>query len=141
MFMKNILSRRICLTLSNYSKNSKFFDETNKKITGKVKDEFGWVIGNEFVGLKSKMYFIKKIDGKEYNIAKGESIATEFDKFKVVLFNEKLLDTKWKEFKVKNKLGTYEIGKISLSCFDDKIYVLDDRICMLAYFHKVSVTR
>ena len=92
--MKNILSRRICLTLSNYSKNSKFFDETNKKITGKVKDEFGGVIGNEFVGLKSKMYFIKKIDGKEYNIAKGESIATEFDKFKVVLFNEKLLDTK-----------------------------------------------
>ena len=41
----------------------------------------------------------------------------------------------------KHKLGTYEIGKISLSCFDDKRYVLDDRICMLAYFHKVSVTR
>ena len=39
-----------------------------------------------------------------------------------------------------HKLGTYEINKISLSCFDDKRYVLDDRICALAYFHKDSVT-
>ena len=39
-----------------------------------------------------------------------------------------------------NKLGTYEIDKISLSCFDDKRYVLDDGIHRLAYFHKDSVT-
>ena len=53
---------------------------------------------------------------------------------------EKILDTKWKELKIKNKLGTYEIDKISLSCFDDKIYVLHDGIRTLAYFHKDSVT-
>ena len=40
----------------------------------------------------------------------------------------------------KYKLGTYEIDKISLSCFDDKRYVLDDGIHTLAYFHKDSVT-
>ena len=69
------------------------------------------------------------------------SIATEFDKFKDVLFNKKLLDTKWKEFKVKkDKLGTYEIDKISLSCFNDKRYVLDDGIYTLSYFHKNTVT-
>ena len=28
----------------------------------------------------------------------------------------------------KHKLGTYEINKISFSCFDDKRYVLDDGI-------------
>ena len=28
----------------------------------------------------------------------------------------------------KHTLGTYEINKISLSCFDDKRYVLDDKI-------------
>ena len=40
----------------------------------------------------------------------------------------------------KHKLGTYEIGKISLSCFDNKRNVLDDGIYTLAYFHKNSVT-
>ena len=69
-------------------------DETNKKFIGKMKDEFGGVIVVEFVGLKSKMYSVKKIDGKDYNTAKGVSIATEFDKFKDVLFMNKLLDTK-----------------------------------------------
>ena len=52
-----------------------------------MKDEFGGVIVNEFVGLKSKMYSIKKI-GKESNTAKGVSIPTEFNKFKDVLFNK-----------------------------------------------------
>ena len=36
----------------------------------------------------------------------------------------------------KHKMGTYEINKISLSVFDDKIFVLDDGIHTLAYFHK-----
>ena len=107
-----------------------------------MKNEFGGVIVIEFVGIKSKMYSMKKIDGKEYYTRKGVSIATAFDKFKDVLFNEKIIRHKRKRIQSKkHKLGTYEIGKISLSCFDDKRYVLDDRICMLAYFHKVSVTR
>ena len=50
--------------LSNYSKDLKFFDETNKKVIGKMKDEFGGVIVSEFVGLKPKIYSMKKIDGK-----------------------------------------------------------------------------
>ena len=126
---------------SNYSKDSKFFNETNKKVIGKMKDEFGGVIIIEFVGLKSKMYSIKKIDGKEYNTAKGVSIATEFDKFKDVLFNKKIIRHKMKRIQSKkHKLGTYGIGKISLSCFGDKRYVLDDGIYTFSYFHKNSVT-
>ena len=39
----------------------------------------------------------------------------------------------------RHKLGTYEIYKISLSCFDDKRYVLDDEIHTLAYFYKDSI--
>ena len=42
--------------------------------------------------------------------------------------------------KKKHKLGTYEIDKISLSCFDDKSNVLDDGIYTLSYFHENSVT-
>ena len=36
----------------------------------------------------------------------------------------------------KRKLGTYEIKKISLSSFDHKRFVLDDKFHTLAYFHK-----
>ena len=36
----------------------------------------------------------------------------------------------------KHKMGTYEIHKISLSCFDDKRSVLDDGVNTLAYFQK-----
>ena len=46
---------------SNYSKDSKFFDDAYKKVIGKMKDTFDRVIATEFVGLKSKMYSIKKL--------------------------------------------------------------------------------
>ena len=36
----------------------------------------------------------------------------------------------------KHKIGTYEIDKISLSCFDDKRFVLDNGVHTSAYFHK-----
>ena len=36
----------------------------------------------------------------------------------------------------KHKIGTYEINKISLPCFDEKRFILDDGIDTLAYFHK-----
>ena len=78
---------------------------------------------------------------KECNTAKGVSIATEFDKFKDVLFNKKIIKHKMKRIQSKkHKLGTYEVDKISLSCFDDNRYVLHDGICTLSYFHKDSVT-
>ena len=63
-----------------------------------MKDEFGGVIIIEFVGLKSKMYSIKKVDGKEHNTAKAVSIATEFDKFKDVLTNKKVIGKMKDEF-------------------------------------------
>ena len=52
-----------------------------------MKNEFGGIIVSEFVGLKSKTYSIKKIDGKKHNTAKAVSIATEFNED--VLFNKK----------------------------------------------------
>ena len=122
---------------SNYSKDSKFFDETNKKVIGKMKDESEGKIIDEFVGLKSKMYSMKNIDGKESNTAKGVNIATEFNEFKDTLFNKKIIRHKMRRIQgKKHKMGTYEINKISLSCFDDKRFVLNDGIHTLAYFYK-----
>ena len=86
-----------------------------------MKDEKEAKINDEFVGLKSKMYSIKNIDGKESNLAKGVNIATEFNEFKDTLFNKKILRHKMRRIQTKkHKLGTYEINKISLLCFDDK---------------------
>ena len=45
---------------SNYSKDSTIYDDTNKKVIGKMKDEYGGAIIDQFIGLKSKMYSIKK---------------------------------------------------------------------------------
>ena len=114
---------------SNYSEDSKFYEDANKNVNGKMKDEYGRVIIGEFVGLKSKMYSIKKIDGSESSTAKGVNIATEFNEFKDVLFNKKIIRHKMKRIQAKKH-------KISLSCFDDKRFVLDDGVHTLAYFHK-----
>ena len=83
------------------------------------------------------MYSMKNIDGKESNTAKGVKIVTDFNKFKDTLFNKKTIRHKMKRTQgKKHKIGTYEINKISLSVFDDKRFVLNDGIHMLAYSHK-----
>ena len=119
---------------SNYSKDSELYDHTNKKVIGKMKVEYGGAIIDQFIGLKSKMYSIKKINGSESS--KGVNIVTEFNEFKDVLFNKKVIRHKMKRIQAKkNKIGTYEI-EVSLSYFDDKRYVLDDGVNTLVYFHK-----
>ena len=102
-----------------------------------MKDESeGRTIG-EFVELKSKMYSMKNIDGKESNMAKGVNIATWFNKLKDTLFNKKIIRHKMRRIQgKKHKIGTYKINKISLSVFDDKRFVLNDGIDTLAYFQK-----
>ena len=80
---------------------------------------------------------MKNIDGKESNKAKEVNIATEFNKFKDTFFNKKIIRYKMRRIQSKrHKIGTYEINKISLSCFDDKRFVLNNGIYTLAYFYK-----
>ena len=65
------------------------------------------------------------------------NIATEFNEFKDALFNKNIIRHKTKRIQAKkHKIGTYEIDKISLSCFDNKRFALDDGVNTLAYFHK-----
>ena len=85
----------------------------------------------------SKMYSMNNIDSEESHRAKGVNVATEFNEFKDTLFNKKVVKHKMRKIQgKKHKIGTYEVYKISLSCFDDKRFVLDDGIHTLAYFHK-----
>ena len=51
------------------------------------------------------------------------------------IFNEKIIRHKMKRIQSKkHRLGTYKIDKISLSCFDDKRYVLDGGIYTFGLF-------
>ena len=86
--MKSFLSGKIYLTIVIIQKIQKIFEETNKKVIGKMKDEFDGVIVDDFDGLKSEMYLRKKAGGKECNTAKEVSAATELNKFKDVLYSQ-----------------------------------------------------
>ena len=83
------------------------------------------------------MNSMKNINGKESNTAKGVNIATEFNEYKYILLHKKVIwDKMRRTHSRKHKTGAYEVNKISLLYFDDKRYILDDGIEMLAYFHK-----
>ena len=123
----------------SFSKNSKFYDSQNETVIGKMKDEYKGILIIKFVGLKSKMHSMLSDYGKESNTQKGINTSTEFNEFKDTLFNKKIIRHKMKIIQSKkHKIGTYKINKISLLCFDDKRFDLDDGIHALAYFRKDS---
>ena len=49
-------SNKEMFDFSNYSTKSKYYDNSNKLVIGKMKDETGGIAIEEFVGLKPKMY-------------------------------------------------------------------------------------
>ena len=52
---------------------------------------------------------------------------------------KKIIRHKMRRIQAKNhKIGTYEVDEVSLPCYDDKRFVLNDGIHTLAYFHKDS---
>ena len=96
---------------SHYSRDSKFFDLANKKVISKMKDEFIGKIISESVGLKSKMYSLVYVDGKENKIAKGvnQSVVRgiRHKEFVDVLFGRKLMRHRMKRIQSKlHRTGT-----------------------------------
>ena len=122
---------------SGYPKDSVYYCDLNKKVLGKMKDEFNGVKIDEFVGLKSKMYSLIARNDKEVNKGKGVNLKLRHKEYVDVLFNKRVVRHKMKRIQSNlHEIGTYDINKIGLSCFDDKRYVLDDGINTLVYFHK-----
>ena len=76
---------------SDYPLGSKFFDPVNKKIIGKMKDEFKGKIISEFASLKSKMYSLISEDDEEVTQAKGVNKKIRHKEFVSVLFNKKVM--------------------------------------------------
>ena len=125
--------------LSGYPKDSVYYDSSNKKVLDEMKDELNGVKIIEFVRLKSKMYSLIAANDKEVNKAKGVNQKLRHKEYFDVMFGRKVVRQEMKRIQSKShKIGTYNLNKILLSCFDDKRHVLDDGINTLAYFHKGS---
>ena len=71
---------------SGYSEDSVYYDDTNKKVLGKMKDEFNGNKIDKFVGLKSKMYSLISGDW-EVNKEKGVNVKLKHKKYVDLLFN------------------------------------------------------
>ena len=125
----------------DYPENSQYFNKTNKKVIGKFKDEVAGIPITEFVGLRSKMYsYIKDNDtgGKTAKGIKKNVIKKNIhhEDYKNVLFNNKQIHHEMKTIRSeKHQLGSFELNKISLSCFDDKRYIHNDGITSYSYGH------
>ena len=79
---------------SAYPKNSVYFDDSNKKTLGKLKDEFNGVKIDEFVGLKSNMYSLIAENYLEVNKAKAVNLKLKHKEYFDVLFGKKVKNIK-----------------------------------------------
>ena len=87
---------------SGYPKDSLYYDNSKKKVLGKMKHELNEDKIDEFVGSKSKMYSLIGSGGKEINKAKGVNLKLRHKEYADVLFNKKI---KHSDFKTNQKLN------------------------------------
>ena len=126
---------------SDYNKKSPFYFDHNKKVIGKFKDEAAGIPVTEFVGLRSKMYSYTLDNKQSKRTAKGikKNIIKNnlsHDNYKKVLLSEEQIHHSMKTIRsMKHQLSSYELNKISLSCFDDKRYIHENGITSFAYGH------
>ena len=120
-------SHKEMFDFSNYSIKSKYYDGSNKLVIGKMKDQTGGDAIEEFVGLKPKMYSFL-VENSKHKKAKGVNrklaATISHNEYRYVLLNNKFTRQSMNRIQSKDhRIGTFEINKISLSCFDNKIYI------------------
>ena len=126
---------------SDYPKDSQFFDTSNKKVIGKFKDEAASIPITEFVDLRSKMYSYIKENKNGNKTAKGIKKNIINNELKHINYKDTLLKNKQLYHQMKtirsqnHQLASYELNKVSLSCYDDKRYIHKDGITSYAYGH------
>ena len=98
------------LDFSGCRRDSIYYCDLNKKVLGKMKDEFGGIKIDEFVGLKSKMYSLIAESDLEVNKAKGVDLVLKHNEYVDVLFARKVVRHKMKRIQSKlHSVGTYII--------------------------------
>ena len=76
--LKKMYKYKELFDLSNFPVSSKYYCRDNKKVVGKMKDEYGGKSTLKFVGRKSKMYSISNEKNNEKNTNKGHNSFIEF---------------------------------------------------------------
>ena len=97
---------------NNYSAKSKYYNNSNKLVVGKMKDVITGVAMEEFVGSKPKMYSYLVDDNSEHEKAKGINnnvvAPISHNEYKDVLLNEKFLRHSMNRIQSKDyKIGAY----------------------------------
>ena len=75
--------------LNNQPKDSKYYRNADKKVPGKMKDEYGGTPIYDFIGLKSKMYSICDVKNNEKIILKGHNSYINNNEYRDVLQHKK----------------------------------------------------
>lgn len=129
------------MDFSDYDKNDKCYDITNKKVLGKFKDECNGKIITHFIGLKPKSYVFKIYNAKkEEKKSKGivkHKVRKElnYSNYEDTLENDKKNTVKFNSIRSKNhQIYTITQVKQSLSSYDNKGYYIDN-INSLPYSH------
>ena len=129
---------------SEYPRDHPLYDDSNRKVVGKFKDELHGLCMTKFIGLRPKLYSFEYINdsgticGK--NTAKGVQKAMK-ERLTFADYEHCLREMTTKTVSVnsirseKHKMFTYNIKKIGLSGYDDKRYFCDDGVKTLAHGH------
>ena len=126
MFVK-ILAAIKMLDFGNYSTKSKYYDNSNKLVIGKMKDETAGIAIKKLVGLKPKMYSFLEGNGqhkKVKGVNRNTVSAISQNDYKDVLSSNKYIRHLMNRIQIKDpRIKRFESKKVSLSFFDDKIYI------------------
>ena len=130
---------------SEYPSDHPAYSTLNKKMLGKMKDEMKGCPIKEFVGLRPKMYSVLEGDGSEKKTAKGinKSVTRKIrhEQYFQALFGEQRSIARMTCIRsYKHEVMTVNIKKVGLSPYDDKRYVLADKVTTLAHGH-CSITK
>jgi len=128
---------------SEYDENSPFYDKSNKKVIGKMKDEMNGVPIVEFVGLRAKMYSNLIDNGDVKKTAKGIKKAymknnIKHENYKAAIFDKSQMRQTAKFNLIRSRkhiVQSITVEKVGLCCFDDKRYILEDNIHTYAHGH------
>ena len=124
---------------SIYAEDNPLYNKHQKLETIKFKDEMGSKIIHSIIALKSKLYSISMGDEQKLS-AKGTTRyaqkSLKHSVFYRILTKDALLRTlNYTINSERHKICSLQTSKISLSCFDDKRYILPNGVDTLPYGH------